>query len=111
MSKLFPPPVQHCELETWEDWSWQLSQYARLYKPFAKRRMDDVEDSQRVTADDSSEPFDLQQTGAQNSELLWKFSSRQRACWRRSLMVPLGRFFEMRAQNGLGKIAQTVCTA
>ena len=71
--------MHHTELGTWEDWSWQLRRYVRLYKPFAKRMMDDVEGSQRVNADDLSEAFDVQQTGAQNSELL-AFASRQLAC-------------------------------
>jgi len=39
----------------------------------------DVEGSQRVTADDLSEAFDVQQTEAQNNQLLL-FSSRQLAC-------------------------------
>ena len=61
----------HChygELEKWEDWSWQLKRYVGLYKPFAKRMMDDVEASQGVTADDLSEAFDVQQTGTQNNQ-------------------------------------------
>ncbi|OLQ12363.1 hypothetical protein AK812_SmicGene3685 [Symbiodinium microadriaticum] len=67
--RLFPPPVHHSELETWEDWS----------EVFAKRMMDDVEGSRRVTANELSEALDVQQTGAQNNDLLL-FSSRRLAC-------------------------------
>ena len=78
--KMFPPPAHHGELEKWEDWSLQLKPYVGLLRPLAKRKMDDVEGSQRVTADDLSEAFDMQQTGAQSNQLLWLFSLRQVAC-------------------------------
>ena len=68
--KMFPPPAHHGELEKWEDWSLQLKRYVGLLKPLAKRKMDDVEGSHRVTADDLSETFDMQQTGAQSNQLL-----------------------------------------
>ena len=50
--KLFPPPVCHGELEQWEDLQWQLKRCVGLHRPFAMRMMDDVEGSQRMTADD-----------------------------------------------------------
>ena len=53
--------------------------------------------SQRVTAHDLSEAFDVQQT--QNSELYCSPHDIWRACWRRTLAAPRGRFIETRTQN------------
>ena len=51
--------------EKWEDRSWQLKRYVQR---FAKLLID-AEGSERVTADDLSEAFDVQQTGTQHEQL------------------------------------------
>ena len=67
--KLFPPPVYYGELEKWEDWSWQLQRYVRVYKPLAKLLMDDVEGSNVAITDDLCEAFNVQQNRTQNDQL------------------------------------------
>ena len=41
--KWFPPSTYNRDIDEWEDWSWHLKRYVRLYKTIAKVLMDEAE--------------------------------------------------------------------